>query len=198
MNNNNMTEEKKINYVVALDAGGVIFSTTPDYVPDVSEDTTQTSQWIEGAQETIQKLMDQKQTIIVNSFAGKRRGADTTTSIHEKFPMIEVNVVDDKNKKWIVLAKLQQPSIMVDDRESVLITIAQEWDQAREREKKPIKEVRPKKGMHPKKSKNDLPLVGNLPLPILILFGSQKTSPLVDYHVNDWNQLELLLQNKIF
>lgn len=112
----NITEEKKINYVVAFDAGGVIFSTTPDYVPNVSEDTTQTSQWIEGAQETIQKLLDQNRKVIVNSFAGKKRGADTTKSICEKFPLIDVNIVDDKSKKWTVLAKLNQPSMMIMNR----------------------------------------------------------------------------------
>ena len=61
--------------------------------------------------------MDQNRKVIVNSFAGKKRGADTKKSIYEKFPMVDVNIVDDKSKKWIVLAKLKQPSIMIDDNE---------------------------------------------------------------------------------
>lgn len=170
--------ENKNQPVIALDAGGVIFVHSRDV--SSKEDTSNVTNWMEKSGDVIQRLLDQGRNVVVNSFAGRATGEATTIAIQNVFN-IPVYIVSNRDRKWEVLASLGQPSIMIDDTPDVLLTIRKEWTKALERE---AKNQKPKKGERIK------PLVGNLPCPRLILFGSVHEEL---ESVQDWIELEKVL-----
>jgi hypothetical protein len=152
--------------LLALDAGGVMFVHSSE--KDCNEDTSQTEDWMPGAVDAIRTLQT-KYTVIVNSFAGKKRGQQTKTKVAEVFPEIPVFIVKDRDRKWEVLAT-KNADIMVDDRKEILDTVRTQWLKAQERERNTMESDK----RNAKKNRS-LPVVGTRPCPTLILFKDWKT-----------------------
>ncbi len=112
---------------IALDAGGVIFSHS--HSEDNKEDTSQVTNWMNGAIDTIRALSKEGHTLFVNSFAGKATGQATTKEILDKlgdvFTPERIVIVKNRNLKYKPCIDLKI-DVMVDDREDVLDSISQE------------------------------------------------------------------------
>lgn len=149
--------------VLALDAGGVLFD-KDEHRSD--EDTSQVDRWMRGCVDAVRRIGARgTHRIVVNSFAGRRRGEETRKSIADQLgdviPADQVFVVRDRDLKWKVCYDAYA-DVMVDDRFGVLQTIHQQY------------------------------LARKLAPPRLILFGSRHNAEWLECAA-DWAALERLI-----
>lgn len=108
---------------IGIDAGGVMFVHTD---LTIDEDTSSTTNWIEGAIEGMKKLKSHGHRLFLVSFAGKRRGIETKKVIQQTISDCidekDMIIVNNRSKKGKVCQELGL-DIMIDDHVDVLESV---------------------------------------------------------------------------
>jgi len=107
---------------IGIDAGGVMFI----HIERKNNEDTSTTNWMDSALVSMQKLKSMGHRLFLISFAGKKTGEETKRVIQQDASGIINNedmfIVKDRKKKGIV-CKEQKIDIMIDDRADVLLSV---------------------------------------------------------------------------